>query len=705
MRKNIAWIDDVFVITVLSENAATLLESGESPVIYWEKQQKYFSLKIDQPVNVHAVCMVLYEELPIGEELMLMWGDSEIPVYPGAVVRTDWFDRNYAAENAQFGAVYQPLETDFSVWAPTAISVTLCLDAQEYKLMRTARGVWHGKIAGDWHGYPYQYKAAVNGETVQVNDPYAKAMLANSEKSVVIDLAKTNPADFKHHERPAMTSLQDAIIYELHVRDATAMSDSGVRHKGKFSGLAEKKTVTSCGYSTGLSYIKELGVTHVQLLPVNDFARVDEQKPEKDYNWGYDPLYFQVPEGSYATAADTPVTRIAECKQMIQSFHEEGIAVILDVVYNHVYIMESSPFEKLLPGYFFRYDGGGNPSNGTGVGNDFASERLMARKFILDTIDFWLTEYQVDGFRFDLMGALDVKTMQDIAGRCRLEDQQIMLLGEGWELATAISSEDMATSRNSGKLAGIRFFNDLFRDSLKGNLFGEDPGYVNGHGRFIERLPHLVSGSALASFGQPFVSDVNQTVNYVECHDNHTLWDRLARTNAGDTEEVRRKMHELATGLTLLSQGVPFIHAGQEWFRTKQGDGNSYLSGDQVNQLDWHQRETETDYIRFVQSLIALRKRYGVFRFSSKQEIQRRLHILDTPHPVFGFSLLGDREDFSIYINPGVQQHDLTLASTGRWQLMVTNSSEREKTGQEINGEFMSIHPYEFIVIKKSFNK
>ena len=319
--------------------------------------------------------------------------------------------------------------------------------------------------------FPYQYEVTVNGHTTRVNDPYSKALLVNSEKSVIVDLAKTNPDSFHKNTRPKQQHLQDAIIYELHVRDATIQEAGGFQNKGKFLGLTETNTATENGYSTGISYIKELGCTHVQILPINDFARVNELQSEKDYNWGYDPLYFQVPEGSYATAPENPISRIKECKEMIQSFHQVGLSVILDVVYNHVFVMEESAFEKIVPGYYFRYHNDGNLSNGTGVGNDFATERKMAQKFILDTIDFWLTEYRVDGFRFDLMGAMDIETMRKIRDRCAEESTPIMLLGEGWDLSTALPSEMKATSYNSNQLENIRFFNDYFRDSVKGNLF------------------------------------------------------------------------------------------------------------------------------------------------------------------------------------------------------------------------------------------
>lgn len=698
METRVAWIDDVNVLTVMMEDTSLLLHQEESPIIYWQYMNKHFPTKVEEIINATTARLTFPEELPLGEDLILKCGEAEIPVYPRAIVRTKWFDTNYSALNSELGALYKKTNTTFAIWAPTATAIKLYLNNNSHIMNRQKNGIWKLKIDGDWHGYSYDYEIIVNGEIKRVNDPYAKAMLANSSKSVIVDFART---EMIQSNRPKIEKLQDAIIYELHVRDATIQEESGVLNRGKYLGLTEKSTTTPNGFSTALSYLKELGITHVQLLPINDFARVDELTPEKDYNWGYDPLFFQVPEGSYASTANDPITRLTECKKMIQTIHEEGISVILDVVYNHVFVMEESPFEKLVPGYFFRYHADGSLSNGTGVGNDFASEREMARKFIIDTIDFWLTEYKVDGFRFDLMGAMDIETMKQIQLRCAKEEIPIMLLGEGWELHTALAAEDKATSFQSHQLMGIRFFNDHFRDSLKGNLFDcHDTGYANGNGRFNERMPHLITGSALEEYGQPFVSELDQTINYVECHDNHTLWDRLLITNKHFTDTDRKKMHQIATAITLLSQGVPFIHAGQEWFRSKLGDENSYISGDKINQLDWKKREKENENIQFIKTLIALRKKYEVFRLPSKDEVRRRFHILDTPAPVFGFALFGIDEDFSIYINPTNEQYELQLPSTGTWKISATNDFNRDQ--QEIKGEFTSVGSYEVIVLKKS---
>lgn len=699
MNTSIAWIDavDLLHLTVINEDRHEL--NKDTHFIWWDKQQKKFETEIIEWHDDLSVQLRISEPLPLGEALLLKWGNLQVPVYPRAIVRSQWFEQHYTAPEVDLGAVYEKHATTFTLWAPTAHSVVLFLDEKTIKPQRKEKGIWQIKVSGDFHGVSYIYEVKVNGRSHLVNDPYAKAMLANSEKAVVVNLELTDPPHFRQTERPKINHLQDSIIYELHIRDATSQTESGVVDQGKFLGLTEQNTTTPQGYSTGLSYIKELGVTHVQLLPLNDFARVDEINPDDDYNWGYDPLFFQVPEGSYATSVKDSITRIKECKQMILAFHEAGLSVILDVVYNHVYIIEESAFELIVPGYYFRYHEDGTLSDGTGVGNDFASERRMARKFILETVDFWLKEYRVDGFRFDLMGIIDNDTMRAIDERCQQEDTPIMLLGEGWNLATALPEDQKATIQNSHQLPGIRFFNDYFRDTLKGNLFDiNDLGFANGNGRYYDRLASLMTGSAIKDFGNAPFSNVTQTINFVEVHDNLTLWDHFKLSNAHKDDSSRRSMHQLATGIVLLSQGVPFIHAGQEWFRTKGDDGNSYRSGDRVNQLDWKARETEVENIAFVKALISLRKKYRVFRLTTQAEVVERFYTLTPQKPLFGMILLGDNEDIVIYINPTNEKHTLQLPSSGQWQIAVTNHPEK----QEVVHEFLDINAYELIVLLKS---
>lgn len=699
-----AWIDDFHYLQLEGPIVNDILVNIDRAYAIGDGKKIHLILK-GHTIDENTVRFFSEDSLPVDQDMYLYLGELVIPIYVRDVVRTEKFDDKFDSSHESLGVVYSDKETTFQVWSPVATKMTLQVNSDEtYEMKRKKSGVWEFTLLGDCHGYTYLFMPTLNKETYEVVDPYTKAVTTNGEQGVVVNLASTDPDEFRETIRPMLDHLQDSSIYEMHIRDATIHSKSGIIDKGKYLGLTEKEAKTTGQYSSGLSYIKGLGISHVQLLPVNDFARVNDLEPNQQYNWGYDPLFFQVPEGSFSVDPTDPFARIMELKELIHSFHQEGLSIIIDVVYNHVFEKETSSFEKLVPGYYFRYHENGTLSNGTGVGNDIATERRMVRKFILDTIEFWLREYQVDGFRFDLMGAIDITTMQHIQEVCKKEETPIMLLGEGWELPTALSSEKLSTSFQSHQLPGIRFFNDVFRDTVKGSLFDlHDHGFVNGKGRYIERLTQLVKGSASKDEHiPPFVHEVTQTVNYVECHDNHTLSDRLAIANDLETKEERKKIQKIATGLTIVSQGVPFIHAGQEWFRSKNGDENSYISGDEVNQLDWEERGYQEEHIQYVRDLLSLRKKYPVFRMNRQGDINRHLHILKTPPHVFGFILLGYKHDFCIYANPTKESIQLELPSSGVWKMEVTSLGKQERIWFSIKGKKCELKPYEFFILRKS---
>lgn len=638
--------------------------------------------------------------LPLEDSIRLIWGGCERPVYPRGVVRSKLFDEVYDASDVKLGCFYTIEETRFSVWAPTATKMVTVLDNEKKPMTKESNGVWHTTVTGDCHLAHYYFLVTINGHQDKVNDPYARSMTANSEEGVVVDVRKTDLEEFRTVKYPQVAK-ENAIIYELHVRDATSSQASGVKQQRKFLGLTERASKNQAGYSTGLSYLSQLGCTHVQLLPVQDFARVDELHPEESYNWGYDPLYYFAPEGSYATDANDPLARVYQLKQMIQAFHEENLSVILDVVFNHVFAHQASAFEKLVPGYYFRYDGHGKISNATGTGNDLATERNMVRKLILDCVDYLLSEYQIDGFRFDLMGIIDIQTMQAICKRCEQEQRPILLLGEGWEMDTPLLPKKKSCIAQSDQLPTISFFNDRFRDSMKGNLFdSHDVGFVNGEGHYNERLPGLVAGSCQYRYQEHVFNNPLQSVNYVECHDNHTLWDRLKLTNPNASDQARKQMHQLATGLTLLSQGIPFLHAGQEFFRTKQGDENSYISSDEINQLDWVQRGKEDDNVQWVRKLIQFRKQYRLLRMPSAEEINHRFHSIMTPDPVFGFLLAGEREDLVVYVNPTSHEMQIEKPAPGQWKKLLSNHTIPDTTINHVD-PITTISAYELVVYKK----
>lgn len=547
------------------------------------------------------------------------------------------FDEQYMYKG-QLGFQYTPEATLFRVWAPVATAVECILydgpygeEQERLSMERIADGTYEVKVEGDWDGSSYLYSLIYpDGTTVDTLDPYSKAVTINGERSAVVDLGATNPENWSGRME-TFSSPTDAIIYEVHIRDFSISPTSGIQKKGKFLGMIEEGTRSPNGKATGLDYLKELGVTHVQILPMFDFCTVDEKNPDTAYNWGYDPQNYNAPEGSYATDPWNPKERIREMKQMIQGLHDAGIRVIMDVVYNHVYSQEDHPFAKTAPGYFFRRTENGELWNASGCGNDTASERTMMRKYIIDSIQYWAEEFQLDGFRFDLMGLHDVETMNAIRAELDRIDPSMILLGEGWEMDTGLPEDQKASNKNAFQMERIAHFNDALRDAVKGSDMGDgqDTGFISGKAFMEEWIAINQQGSAfypehVASYQNP-----DQMVQYVEAHDNYTLYDKITRTMPEDDEETRTKRHLLATSIVLLSQGIPFLHAGQEFLRTKQGDSNSYRSGDEINQLDWTQKDEKETAVAYVKGLIRLRKSESLFRLPAAEDICQHMTVLN----------------------------------------------------------------------------
>jgi pullulanase len=575
-------------------------------------------------------------------------------------VRSDYFDDTFAYDG-ELGAIYSPKGTLLRIWAPTAqnVEVLIFSDAltavasQTFKMTAKPKGVFELFLPGDQHGTIYNYKVTFfnNHESVTV-DPYARAVTVNGTKTVIADLSRTNPAEWGER-MPPFGIPEEAIIYELHIRDFSISPSSGIKNKGKFLGLTEKNTKTAEGYTTGLDYLIDLGITHVQILPMFDYASVDETDLEKpQYNWGYDPLNYNVPEGSYSTDPFHPFTRIAEMKQMIKALHDSGIRIIMDVVYNHVYDPQEQALERTVPGYYYRYNQDGTLANGTGVGNDTASERHMMRRYIIDSITYWTKEYHIDGFRFDLMGIHDIATMNAIRDALDDIDPSIILIGEGWEMQTPLAENLMAIQLNAENMPRIAHFNDSIRVVLKGSDFGDekDKGFISGKNYQEDLLLRNIKGAMhLPSHGTYI--EPEQVIQYVEAHDNLTLYDKLLRSNPDDAEEIRIKRHTLATSIILLAQGVPFIHGGQEFLRTKEGDANSFQSSDEINQFEWDRVVTHQQSVKYIQGLIALRKREYLFRLHTPTEIEEHFTTLSQNFNIVAFSLKDRSKEFIVIIN------------------------------------------------------
>lgn len=635
---------------------------------------------------------------------------------------TEEFEREYTYTGNDLGAVWSKEKTTFKVWAPTAEEVRVNLykegtgDAAEWKrqlkMQREEQGVWAAEKKGNLNGIYYTYEVTVGGVTREACDPYARTTGVNGERAMVLDLRSTNPKGWEQDKSPhAGRGITDAVIYELHIRDVSSDKSSGIRHTGKFLGLAEKGTKTPGGHPTGLDHIKKLGVTHLHLLPFYDYGSVDETRLEEpQFNWGYDPVNYNVPEGSYATDPYHGEVRVRELKEMILALHRSGISVVMDVVYNHVHDAEQFCFNKIVPGYFSRIDQDGNYSNGSGCGNDTASERSMVKKYIVDSVFYWAQEYHIDGFRFDLAGLLDTETINAIVKEVHGRYPDVIFYGEGWNMYTGLTKEGylMATQSNSRQTPGFAYFNDTIRDLLKGHVFDvSEKGYVTGQSgreREVEKcflgLPDWCASPA-------------QTVNYVSCHDNFTLMDRIALAVPDASREERIKMNNLAAAIYMLAQGVPFLQAGEEMLRTKRGgDGkfveNSYASPDEVNSLKWDTLDNPEyaavyDYYR---GLIAFRKTHGAFRLASSEEVHKNVIPLEGLEAnVTGFRVFGGEKgeyakELFVIFNPGRTETQISLPK-GKWNVCINGEKAGTKVIEAVKQDTVRVAPISAMVLVK----
>lgn len=603
---------------------------------------------------------------------------------------TPEFEQRYTYTGTDLGCVWAPEKTTFRLWAPTAESVKINFyrggtagvqDLLEQMQMHPdVKGTWIAEKQGDLNGLYYTYLVEVNGGTVEACDPYARTTGVNGHRAMIIDLPSTDPDGWDHDATPhSGKNITDAVITELHIRDLSMDDSSGIRNKGKFLGLTETGTKTPDGAPTGLDHFKQMGITHIHLLPVYDYGFTDESLPDPQYNWGYDPVNFNVPEGSYSTDPYNGAVRVAEMKKMVKVLHDNGMSVIMDVVYNHVYHDQPFCFNQIVPGYFSRIDADGNWSNGSICGNDTASERSMVRKYIVDSVNYWADEYHIDGFRFDLVGLIDVQTINEIVSTVGKKHPHVIFYGEGWDMPTRLTKENcqLAIQPNSPRLPGFAFFSDTIRDLLRGDIRdNHTPGFAAG--------ADVARADLDASFmGMPeWAAQPCQCINYVSCHDNHTLFDRIALTAPEATEEERIRMNRLAGTFSILSQGTPFFQAGEEILRTKPDgkggfDDNSYRSPDEINAIRWSDLSKSAyrknaDYYR---GLLALRKAHSALRLSSRKDVLDAVTpvALKTPHTAAYLVNDGDCE-ILIAFNAGKASADLPLPQ-GLWSVHVCDDT------------------------------
>jgi pullulanase len=624
--------------------------------------------------------------------------------------------------DGELGAIYHPDGTLFRVWAPTACQVWLVTypagaggRGTEIPMTRDVQGTWTIELEGDRHGLYYTYKVLVDGIIQEAADPYAKACGVNGLRGMVVDLSRTNPSGWEQLERPPLERFVDAVIYEISVRDMSTHPGSGIRHRGKYLGLTERGTQGPGGVWTGLSHLVELGVTHIQLMPCYDFATIDESvSPPEEYNWGYDPLNYNVPEGSYATDPFRGEVRILELKQMIKALKESGIRVNMDVVYNHTYYAANSNLNKLVPGYYYRQDSCGSFSNGSGCGNELATERSMVRKLIIDSVRYWAAEYKIDGFRFDLMGLIDIPTINEIRMALNEIDTSIMMYGEGWTGGCSPLPDHLQSLKsNVRQLPGTGVFNDDLRDGLRGHVFhAGDPGFVSGGDGMEESVKFGIVGAChhdqvvyqqVVHSKGPWAAEPAQSINYAEAHDNLTLWDKLEASCPDADEEVLIAMHRLCGAVVLTSQGIPFLHGGMDFLRTKSGDYNSYRSPDEINWMDWERKHRYREVFDYYRGLIALRKAHPAFRMGLADEIRRHLRFLSTAPRVAAYMLKdhanGDPwETIVVIFNADSRWREVALPARD-WVVVVDGDRAGTAVLRQFDGDTVSVPPRSALVV------
>ena len=602
------------------------------------------------------------------------------------------------------GPDYAPGGTCLRLWAPTAEAVTVTLYHKgdggavlgTEPLVRGAHGVWSIWLPGEQHGRYYTFAVTVNGITRETGDPYARAAGVNGVRSMIVDLARTAPSGWERDVRPAIPPAQRA-VWEVSVRDFSQDAASGVRPawRGKYMAFTQQGTTLHGDgiHPTCLNYLKRLGVKYVQLMPIFDFGSVDEAKPLlRQYNWGYDPTNFNVPEGSYSTDPTRGEVRIRECREMIAALHAAGIGVVMDVVYNHTYRTEN-PLNNTVPYYFFRQNADGSFSNGSGCGNEFASERPMARRYLIDSILYWAKEYHIDGFRFDLMGLYDAESINAV--RAALDalpgGRDILLYGEPWQGGASQLHRYEANKANLAMLnERVGIFCDDTRDAIKGGCFdAREPGYVEGKPGSFWDIGAAVAAWCRSDRLPPHAP--SQIVSYVSAHDNFTLWDKLLCVRYEKPEFTARDtvalaQNRLAAGIYLTSFGLPFMQAGEEFARTKKGVGNSYRSSPALNRLDWNRAEQYHALVDYYRGLLALRAAFPRLG-STDRRAPEALQFFALEQPLVGWTLpavWGDGAAWSalcVFYNPTDTTCTVSLPA-GQWKLLSDGTSSSLWRGQ-----------------------
>ena len=604
---------------------------------------------------------------------------------------------------------YQQDKTEFRINAPTAATLRIydhgsdTKAAKTVKMKKASNGEWVATVKGNLKGKFYTFDTG-NGECPGV---FAKAVCVNGNRAAIVDMADTNPEGWANDVRPSLNSPCDLVIYELHHRDFSIDASSGLENKGKFLALAEPKAI---------EYLKRLGVNAVHILPSFDFASIDETRLDQpQYNWGYDPKNYNVPEGSYATNPYEPTRRIKEFKTMVMALHKAGIRVILDVVYNHTFNIKDSNFQRISPDYYYRKTADGKYSDGSGCGNETASEKPLMRTYMTESVKYWVNEYHIDGFRFDLMGVHDIETMNQIRHEVNNIDPSIYIYGEGWSAGScAYPTEKLAMKANAQKLDGIGAFSDEMRDALRGPFSDDHKGGflagVSGQEESIKfgivgAIQHPQVDMTKVNYSKaPWTNSPSQMVSYVSCHDDMCLTDRLRTSMPGINTDELIRLDLLAQTAVFTSQGVPFILCGEEMLRDKKGVANSYRSPDNINHLDWNNLKKYPEVFDYYSGLIALRKAHPAFRLGNAEAVRQHLEFLSAPSGVVAFRLKnhagGDAwNDIIVILNANRTAQSINIPMNQYTAVVKDGLVKAEGIGDTINADKVEVAAQRAMII------
>lgn len=703
-----AYLDDFGKVTAIVNRNQN---SGVTGGFYLSDEEGTVLECVIAGVEEHHDCIRYHLTIPttyVFDKAYTLWDAHGLhtPLIVRFIVQTEEFDRMFAYDGDDLGALYHPLHTDFAVWAPTAQEADVQIYRQDGSMFSAAmhrgeKGVWRVSIKEDLKQATYVYILHHNGVAVSTGDPYALSSTANGRRSAIIDVDELEK--IKDESRlPALKSYTDAILYECSVRDMTSRADTGTREHGTFNALAENGTGRQ-GEPTGLEHIVSLGVSHVQLQPVNDFATVDEQNPSRSYNWGYDPACWMTLDGSYTRSPMDPYARMKEFRKLVVNMHARGLRVNVDVVFNHMYDAYDCSLNRIVPYYYFRYTDRQYLGDGSGCGNDIESRRPMTRHYLKHVLTTWMRLYHVDGFRFDLMGILDVETMNILASTCRTLKEDVMIYGEGWDMPTALAPEEKARIYNQRCMPHIAHFNDTFRDIVKGGSADDrkyEKGFLTGAVDMGFDMCSVLAGNAMGAPLFRRFDNPDQSINGVETHDNLTAWDKMHFCCREEPRELRIRRLKMILAATMFAQGIPFLHAGIEFAGSKQDCANSYNAGDAINQMNWDRAIRNRDLIRYTRACIAIRRQFRAFRLADGEALKQCVSFAIPYTGVLYYDIrLSDEqtgtEQIRVIFNTLNTVHEAHFDD--RWAVVLDENG----LGEEIQQQDFMIPAYTAVVLKK----